>query len=664
MAFLAPLFLGLAALAGVPLLVHLLRRRIGHVVDFPAVRYLLRMEKEHSRERKLKNRILLILRLLAVIALALAAARPVASLAGLGHAPVGVALVIDNSLSSSVVVGGKPVLDALRDDARALIATMTTEDRGWLVTADGKVASGNAAALQTALADVRPLGGRGDMSAALRRAVTLARGGKPRAPVIAVISDGQQGSLGIASDSTVNTADVPVVVFVPRRSTPRNRAVLFAQPEPARWTPSGNVNAAIMSPDSTPWRITLNGRTLSRGTVGAGDLAHPAHVAARLSSAAQGWLRGSVELDADELRGDDVRHFAVRVAPPPFVDVRTEAGIFVAAALGTLIDDGRIARAGVPNTSGLSSTGFARVTVSSAESGGLSAPLLLVAPADPLRVGDANRTLTRLGIPWRFGAVLRDTVLARRVNMLAAGSVTDSALEGTRVMLRYPLVSTSAASAQPATGRRDTTGGPAVDTLAMAGGTAWAVAGPGYVLLGSPVTPTATDLPLRPAFVPWLFGVVAMRLGDDGQLISAVPGARIALPGDVTALELPDGTVHAELARAHLAPSQPGVYLLRREAARVGALVVNAEPEESDLAQIPENALLARISGSAVASSASAQAWRERVMNQAAGRALAWPLIALALLALILESWISRMSATAVQGESKSSNSASRSRAA
>ncbi|MFN9797090.1 MAG: BatA domain-containing protein, partial [Gemmatimonas sp.] len=46
MAFLAPAFLALGLLAGVPLLVHLLRRRVGRVIDFPAVRYLERMEQE------------------------------------------------------------------------------------------------------------------------------------------------------------------------------------------------------------------------------------------------------------------------------------------------------------------------------------------------------------------------------------------------------------------------------------------------------------------------------------------------------------------------------------------------------------------------------------------------------------------------------------------
>lgn len=656
MAFLAPFFLALGVLAGVPLLMHLLRRRIGRIVDFPAVAYLLRMEREHSRERKLKNRLLLLLRLIAVMALALAAARPIARLAGVGHSPVAVAIVIDNSMSSGLVVNSRPVLEALKAEARALIDALAPEDRGWIITADGKVTGGASAALQSALGALRPLGGHGDTRAAIARAVALARGGAPRAPVVAVLTDGQVNALGAATDSAVTANDVPVIVLAPSRAAVRNRAVLGAAPEPQRWTPTGNVNFEVQTPDTTPWRISLNGRTLARGSLAPGEYVRPTHVAARLSSATQGWLRGAVELDADELRADDARYFAVRVAPPPSVDIRNEAGLFVSAALGTLIDDGRIARVGVANAGGLSSAGIARVSVSGAEAGSLNAPLLLLAPADPLRVGDANRNLQRLNIPWRFGALARDTVLAR-INMQFAHTAADSALEGAKVMQRYPLVPASASGG--ANGAVAHT-----DTLATAGNAPWAVAGAGYVILASPMLPTATDLPLRPTFVPWLFGVVAMRLGDDGQLIQAVPGQRLALPASVTALEMPDGTVNAAAALTGLAPTEPGVYLLRRDASVTGALVVNAEREESDLRLATERSLLARISGDNVSTATSASTWRSSILDQTAGRSLAWPLILLALLALIAESWLSRMSATAVHTNAASSKPLARSRAA
>jgi hypothetical protein len=335
----------------------------------------------------------------------------------------------------------------------------------------------------------------------------------------------------------------------------------------------------------------------------------------------------------------------------------------MAAALGTLIDDGRIARVGSANAGGLSSAGIARVVVSGAEAPGLGAPVLLLAPADPLQVGDANRTLARLNIPWRFGALARDTVQAR-ANSQTTHTSADSALEGARITQRYPLIPVAGSPAAGAATGVDVPAGARIDTLAVAGNSPWVVSGAGYVLLASPMVPTATDLPLRPAFVPWLFGVVAMRLGDDGQLIQTVPGARLTLPANITALEFPNGSINAAAARSGIAPSEPGVYLLRRDALQTGALVVNAEREESNLATATSKELLARIAGSDVETASNASSWRETILDQTAGRLMAWPLIALALLALILESWFSRISATAVHAPAASAKSAPRSRAA
>src|SRR5215210_188533 len=101
MELLAPWYAALAAATAVPLLLHLLRRRIGTRVEFPAVRYLERAEQENSARLRLRNWLLMALRVLAVILIALAAARPAANVGGAGHAPAAIALVLDNSLSTS-----------------------------------------------------------------------------------------------------------------------------------------------------------------------------------------------------------------------------------------------------------------------------------------------------------------------------------------------------------------------------------------------------------------------------------------------------------------------------------------------------------------------------------------------------------------------------------
>lgn len=630
MAFLAPAFLALAALAGVPILVHFLRRRIGRTVDFPAVRYLARMEQEHSKDLKLKNRLLLLLRILAVIALALAAARPIAGLFGVGHSPIALALVVDNSMSSGAVTDGRARFDSLRAEARRVLDQLGTDDRAWLVTADGRVIGGAPATLQTALAAMTPIGGRGDLSVATQRAIGLAKSGSPRTPVVGLISDGQRSAF--VSDSVVDAAGIPVVALSVTGSAVDNRAVLEARADPVRWTPAGSVTLAIASSTTTPWRLTLDGRTVARGDAAPATIAAPTRITQKLASTGSGWMRGSVELEADALRADDTRWFAIRVAPPPTVVVRNEGGPFLSAALGTLVDEGRLARGPV--------TDARAVMVAGADANGTRLPVLLTAPADPLRVGDANRELARLNIPWRFGAIARGQVLAR-VPQMGADTTSSAAraFEGTPVRLRFPLVYSPGGS---------NSGAAAPDTLATAGGTPWVVAGAGYVLIGSPLEPDATDLPLRAAFVPWVLESLARRLGDDGRLIETTPGAMISGVRDATGLEQPDGSVLPLASDRLTVPATSGVYFLRRQAARIGALVVNAEPEESDLAGMAQDngagaagMLASLVKGKDVAALRAAPAWRSAIFAHAAGQALLLPLVALALLALLAEAYLS-----------------------
>src|SRR5208283_178704 len=156
MGFLSPLFLALGSAAAVPLLIHLMRRRTGVRIDFPAARYLMRAEQEHSRRLKLRNLLLMVLRVLTVLSIALAAAKPVSGSLGRwfgsGHAPTAVAIVLDNSLSTSVVVGGRPVLDGLKGVALRAVAGLGPNDRLWLVTANGRTQGGSPAAVAAAIA--------------------------------------------------------------------------------------------------------------------------------------------------------------------------------------------------------------------------------------------------------------------------------------------------------------------------------------------------------------------------------------------------------------------------------------------------------------------------------------------------------------------------------
>ena len=605
MSFLEPLYLLLAGAAAVPLLLHLLRRRIGVRVEFPAARYIARAERENSRKMKLRNLLLMLLRVLAVLLIAAAAARPVGRLMGAGHAPTAMAIVVDNSLSTSTIVEGAPLFARLRAAALSVAETATASDRLWVISADGQVVGGSGAAVADAIRRLEPLAGRGDLQAAVTRAVGLVRGSGLVARHVTVVTDGQASSWR----SAVSVADVAVSVFAPGGQAPANHGVVAAEARPTRWTPRGSVVARTVGADSATYRIALGGtagtpRTFARGTA-VGD----AEILVRAAPTERGWIAGSVELEPDELRGDDTRHFAAWVGTAPAVAVDPGLGPFARTAVDALIESERL-RAG-SDIAIVPADALTRL------------PALIVAPTDPVRVGAANRALERAGVPWRFAAARRDGGTARE-----PAGVTTKLLDGASVALRYPLTAPSDAPA---------------DTLARVGADPWVVAGERYVIIASPLDPAATNLPVRAGFLPWLAEAASQRLGGDaGVVIDAAPGERLRAPTGVQAMEDGGGQVvpigDGELA----APARPGVYFLRRAGARSGAVVVNAEPEESSLARLSATTLRSRLEGRDVSVSATADGWAESAYAGSSQRPLATPLLVLAMIVLVVEALVSR----------------------
>ena len=115
----------------------------------------------------------MLLRVLALLAIAAAAARPVARLLGSSHAPTALAIVIDNSMSSAAVVNGRPLLDQFKAMARDVLSGSTSADRLWLVTIDGNVRGGSAGLLRDEVNRLEPSAGAGDPVGALNRAAIV-----------------------------------------------------------------------------------------------------------------------------------------------------------------------------------------------------------------------------------------------------------------------------------------------------------------------------------------------------------------------------------------------------------------------------------------------------------------------------------------------------------
>ncbi|HSP44234.1 MAG TPA: BatA and WFA domain-containing protein [Luteolibacter sp.] len=123
MLFLSPLLLWFLAAASVPVAIHLINRRRHKTIQWAAMRFLLKATRESRGKKKLRHILILTCRTLAIVALALAAARPVISgLTGWGGGSIDtLVLLLDRSASMEIRPGDglesrrQIVLEKVRD---------------------------------------------------------------------------------------------------------------------------------------------------------------------------------------------------------------------------------------------------------------------------------------------------------------------------------------------------------------------------------------------------------------------------------------------------------------------------------------------------------------------------------------------------------------------
>ncbi len=138
MSFLNPLFLfGLVA-AAVPILIHLFTRRRPRERAFPSLEFLSEVNRSEIRRLRLRQWLLLLLRTLAVAALALAISRPaLRGAAGLSRsASTTVVALVDRSGSMGAAAPDGTVLAAARRALEGLLATLGPADELLLVPYD------------------------------------------------------------------------------------------------------------------------------------------------------------------------------------------------------------------------------------------------------------------------------------------------------------------------------------------------------------------------------------------------------------------------------------------------------------------------------------------------------------------------------------------------
>ncbi|HEX9108989.1 MAG TPA: BatA domain-containing protein, partial [Longimicrobiales bacterium] len=528
MGFLSPLLLVLGLAVAIPIVLHLFQRHQGPRLIFPALRYLRRAEKESARRIRLRQLLLLALRVAAIVFVALAAARPFIRAGGAGHEPTAAVIVLDNSLSTGLVLHDRRVLDDLKARALQITEQAAPDDRFWVIRAGtpwDPAVPGDAASAAQRIRETDVAAAGADLAGAMARARTLlVNGAERRAQEIDLVSDLQATSF--PAPITAGKAAPAVAAWVPSGDVPTNAGIADVQVGGGLAPRAGErstVQARVVGSrtDSIGVRLTLDGRTSAVAHAAAGSIA-----VLPFAARGAGLATGFVELDPDAFRGDDRRYFAVTVEPPPLVALAGQAP-FADAALGVLADAGRIRRG---------DAGAADVVVApgGAGAGAVAAghTVAIIAPASPLELPAANQRLGVAGIPWRFGAPQS----AGEAGFQARDSADDltRALMAARVRQVYPLQRQGTASASDSV------------LLRLADGTPWAVrgalpSGGRFLLVASPLTTEATTLPTTSAMVPLLDHLTSSWASRAAERSEAAPGASMALPAGADHVLRPDG---------------------------------------------------------------------------------------------------------------------------
>ena len=158
MQLLSPALLWALLALAIPILLHLFYFRRFKRVEFSNVRFLTEVKDETQRRSRIRNLLVLLLRLLAFAALIFAFAQPLVSTSDTTSvAPARVAIVVDNSQSMAARASDVPLLDKARQRARDIIRTYGEGTEFQLLTNDIDGASSRWYGREDALAAIEAI---------------------------------------------------------------------------------------------------------------------------------------------------------------------------------------------------------------------------------------------------------------------------------------------------------------------------------------------------------------------------------------------------------------------------------------------------------------------------------------------------------------------------
>jgi hypothetical protein len=675
--FLNPLFLfGLLA-AAIPVVIHLFTRRRPRERPFSSLEFLAEVNQSEIRRLRLKQWLLLLLRTLAVAAIALAMARPAVRSAGArsGAATTVIALVdVSGSMGAvtpATPAGGGTLAAQARRVVEDLLTTLGPSDELLLVPYDRTPHPGSA----------RPSGDVGRLRAAAQALAAGAMTTDHRAAL-------EFAARALAGTHALNrelfwVSDFQATGFPPDPSSaapggPWAQTRVYLVPLAPRSRANVALTDAALAPTESGLALTVSATSFGASP---GDLAVEAHDAQTRAELARGFLdlpaRGATSTLLPLARiPDEGGVVTIPEDPLPLDDRR----VFAAGRSGTLRvvlrEDGPPSTLRLALEAGAPASGLALEAVGAA---GLPARL---AGADVLVLNDLERlgametqavldfqrsgggVLVVLGA--RADATFWNGSLLREAGLGTLGDAEQAAPEAAWRLVRS-LAGHAALAGFPARPGEplSTARFRAIRAFATAPGARTLLefdrAHPALVegtrVLGfaAGLDPQASDFPVSGAFLPLLHQAVKV-LGRGTAAASLTPGERYGAPAATGLWRIEDEQgrdVPAELVAAAGATrlvsaplGRPGLYRVVQGARVRSTFAVNPDPRESDLAAIPEAALLRAFPAGCAQVVQPGAGLARRVREARFGRELWSWFVGLALLLLVAESVIGRLGLT------------------
>lgn len=625
MGALSPLFLLAGATIAVPLYLHLFHRHKTRRLSFPALRYLERTEREHARQIRMRQILLLLVRVTVLLLIVGAGARLFFAGRGASHPPTATVIVLDNSLSSGLVAGERRVLDGLAELAYAALGEATDDDRFWVIRAGEPwlpALPGGATEARAAVEETEVSEAAGDLTAALERARRLLEVADLPVREIHLLSDLQASAFTLPGAAPAG--EIPVVVWRSATEPPANRALIGVTVggglPPLEGQRTEVTVAAMEVPDAAdtsrvPVRLVVNERIRGATTLPPGTEA-----TVPIPPAGTGWILGYADADPDDLRADDRRYFAFQSRLPPLVAVQGAPGVFVDEAVGVLSEAGRIRTSAPENADLLVSANGAGLDQRPPEGS-----VVILPPADETLLPALNRRLADAGIPWAYEPS------GRTGEAPLTGDALPPFLEGVSVRGAFDLVAVGDPPAPPR-------------TLAELDGRPWAVEGRGpagrrYLLLGSPMEQGATTLPVSTSMLRFMDWLASEWSGTGLALAERVVGDHLPAPDGATTVRFPSGAEgQIDGTRTVRGTGEAGFYHFLAGDSILSVIALNPPLSESRLAPLDEDALPTAVGPSVAVVEREAE-WSGEVFRERQGPELWNRLLILALLLLLIETF-------------------------